>query len=781
MRSPKTGVRARLALAVCLATTAANAQAWSLVSSPTAPQPRSSAAMSADPSTGAIVLFGGSTGAALLGDTWTFAGSQWQNVATGIAPSPRSGAAIAHDRPRQRFVLFGGQNAAGARLNDTWTFDGANWAQVLPASAPSPRTRAAMCYDLPRDRMVLVGGLTASGPSSETWEWNGANWQLRTGLPLTARSGAAIAYDAASQSVTVFGGLGTAGPLADTCVLLASSWLSMSLPGPAAREGASATYDPVQSRVLLVGGRGTGSTLLTDAWSWDGTAWTSTAAPTTARADAGLAYDTRATRAVEFGGLGASGALGDTQVRFSFATAPQPLEWRRVANTGPAARTGAAMAFDSARGQTILFGGFWITAQPFPPGGSASYDTYADCWSWNGSAWSPMPLGPPARSGAAMCFDSARGRIVLFGGSRESTATSVIYRGDTWEWSGTAWSQVASSGPPAASGSAMAFDSARNVTVLFGGHRSTGPHDETWEWNGVAWARRTPPASPQALFLAAMDYDPLRGRTVLHGGLSTAALLDTTWEWDGANWTQMPGPNPPAMAGHRAHFDAQRAGVVLISQFALRTWDRISGTWVERTELQPEPRVEFASTYDATRQRLVMFGGRRLLSQQFADQQTPMPTDTWECGPGIQPLSNVAGTAIEYGTPCLAEPTRFAAFPASRPAVGRELTGIAWGLASIPVGWVALGLSDRVSVLGPLPAPLAAIGMPTCSLLQSADITLTSPGTAIASGTMSFRIAVPNDPAFLGLLVYGQAWGPSENGALPATISNAIEWRIGSH
>ena len=71
--------------------------------------------------------------------------------------------------------------------------------------------------------------------------------------------------------------------------------------------------------------------------------------------------------------------------------------------------------------------------------------------------------------------------------------------------------------------------------------------------------------------------------------------------------------------------------------------------------------------------------------------------------------------------------------------------------------------------------------MPTCSLLQSADITLTSPGTAIASGTMSFRIAVPNDPAFLGLLVYGQAWGLSENGALPATISNAIEWRIGSH
>src|SRR5262245_809753 len=67
----------------------------------------------------------------------------------------------------------------------------------------------------------------------------------------------------------------------------------------------------------------------------------------------------------------------------------------------------------------------------------------------------------PSRSSHAMAYDSARGVTVVFGG---------IYADDeTWEWSGQRWKLRASSGPSARYGHAMAYDSRRGVTVLFGG------------------------------------------------------------------------------------------------------------------------------------------------------------------------------------------------------------------------------------------------------------------------------------------------------------------------
>ncbi len=40
-------------------------------------------------------------------------------------------------------------------------------------------------------------------------------------------------------------------------------------------------------------------------------------------------------------------------------------------------------------------------------------------------------VGPSARSDAAMVFDAARSRVVLFGGAGGSAATLF---NDTWEW-----------------------------------------------------------------------------------------------------------------------------------------------------------------------------------------------------------------------------------------------------------------------------------------------------------------------------------------------------------
>src|SRR5262245_56732341 len=74
------------------------------------------------------------------------------------------------------------------------------------------------------------------------------------------------------------------------------------------------------------------------------------------------------------------------------------------------------------------------------------------------------------RNGHAMAYDSARGVTVLFGGD----LSYYNLTGETWEWDGDTWTLRATSGPTARVAHAMAYDSARGVTVLFGGYSGAG-------------------------------------------------------------------------------------------------------------------------------------------------------------------------------------------------------------------------------------------------------------------------------------------------------------------
>src|SRR5262245_20095265 len=133
------------------------------------------------------------------------------------------------------------------------------------------------------------------------------------------------------------------------------------------------------------------------------------------------------------------------------------------------ARNAHAMAYDRARGVTVLFGG----SDQTPEG---------DTWVWGGSVWTRRATGGPSpRTGHAMAYDSARGATVLFGGTANGP------NGETWEWDGNSWTLKATSGPSSRSKHAMAYDSARGVTVLFGGFDGGARSGETWEWDGHAW------------------------------------------------------------------------------------------------------------------------------------------------------------------------------------------------------------------------------------------------------------------------------------------------------
>ena len=75
----------------------------------------------------------------------------------------------------------------------------------------------------------------------------------------------------------------------------------------------------------------------------------------------------------------------------------------------------------------------------------------------------------------------------------------------------------------------MAYDSARGVTVLFGGYGAFGyPVDDTWEWDGNTWALRSA-TGPSPRRDHAMVYDSARSTVVLFGGVSLYVPKGDTW------------------------------------------------------------------------------------------------------------------------------------------------------------------------------------------------------------------------------------------------------------
>src|SRR5712671_5633695 len=225
-----------------------------------------------------------------------------------------------------------------------------------------------------------------------------------------------------------------------------------------------AAYDHVRSRLVLLSGDRT--------YECDGTNWVDRLPRTRppARGNSAMAFDPIHGRVVMFGGQasGFGNVLADTWTW-------DGVDWRPETQSGPAPRFGHAMVFDAARGKVVLFGGRWI-----------NYPT--DTWEWDGSSWQLIPTAtaPQGREAAGMAFDPQRNRTVLFGGTHY-TGTFYQTLGDTWEYVGGNWQQVASSGPPAHFDVALGYSAADGGVMLLSNGSAT---PASWRWNG-AWSLLT--------------------------------------------------------------------------------------------------------------------------------------------------------------------------------------------------------------------------------------------------------------------------------------------------
>jgi hypothetical protein len=445
----------------------------------------------------------------------------------------------------------------------------------------------------------------------------------------------------------------------------------------------------------------------------------------------------------------------------------QGLSWNQVSTSNsPIALRGHAMNYDSVQGKVVMFGG----ADNF--GGLVS-----DTWEYDGVNWTQVTTAssPSVRYLHAMIYDTARGKAVMFGGFGW-VGSSYSRLNDTWEYDGVNWTQITTaSSPSPRQDHAIAYDSARQKVVMFGGYANGYP-DETWEYDGVNWTQVTTNTTPSARDQHAMIYDTARGMVVMFGGNNfTPGFLNDTWEYDGVNWTHVAtASSPSARSYHSMAYDSVRGKVVMFGGFDSTsghindTWEYGGVNWTQvTTNTTPSARKDHTMAYDSVRGKVVMFGGQDSSGFNYLN-------DTWEFDGGTP----VIATATIYGTGCGTPPLDFA--PTSNPIVGAT-AGALISNAPTSFGGVTLGYSDTTfNGLPILPYNLTSLGMPGCHLLQSNEI-FGLPVTPVTASTLQFDTAIPYSSALLTQQFYIQAYAfaPGANASQVVT-SNGIAWTIGN-
>lgn len=258
-------------------------------------------------------------------------------------------------------------------------------------------------------------------------------------------------------------------------------------------------------------------------------------------------------------------AMGTSASAATSHSGAPAVRWiKRAPGKTPGALAYAASAYDPATKQFVVFGGW-----------NGSHFVAAT-WDWNGSSWKEIATtGPSARDGASLAYDAATKELVLFGGYR-----GTGYDGDTWVWNGQLWTKETAPGPSARDAASLVYDASTKQLLLFGGVGASGKDDgDTWVWNGEAWTKVATSPAPPARAWAQMAYDTLSNQLLLFGGYSSAEgqspSLADTWEWSGTAWRQLHvATSPPPVDGGELTYDPGLGGLLLFGGYS---WNSFAG------------------------------------------------------------------------------------------------------------------------------------------------------------------------------------------------------------
>ncbi len=257
------------------------------------------------------------------------------------------------------------------------------------------------------------------------------------------------------------------------------------------------------------------------------------------RLQAKMAFDESTGTAVLFGGRGiedpATGLTHATDETWIFVHD----QWlQQFPASRPAARSAHAMTYDSQRGRVLVFGGRRESSEL-----RGKFTLLDDLWAWKNGEWQQLETTarPPVRQSHDITYDRDRDRVILFGGYRytaDGKTIEPLY--DTWEFDGTTWTEVQATGSgPKVDKPLLAYDAARKETVLVGIDAEFKTQMYHWDAAGKSWQKNTPTTLPTCVHDGTLTYQAHTQTVVAMGGLCSTEtnLIDEVWEWDGTNWT----------------------------------------------------------------------------------------------------------------------------------------------------------------------------------------------------------------------------------------------------
>jgi hypothetical protein len=410
-----------------------------------------------------------------------------------------------------------------------------------------------------------------------------------------------------------------------------------------------------------------------------------------------------------------------------------PIFWVQRQDIGPSPRTNHGVAFDSARQRVVVFGG--------DPGGPP----LADTWTWDGSLWTQVAdTGPSPRHGLSLTDFTARQRLVLFGG-----ASGASLLGDTWTFDGTDWIQVADTGPQARSGHAVAFDPIQGFLVLFGGDNGA-PLGDTWLWGDQGWTQ-VQDVGPSPRRGHAMASAP--GGVILFGGAGAdGSGLDDTWRWDGSNWTEIAdtGPEPRVGAAMAGTSSILLFGGVSSVDPALATanrvnygdtWQFTAEGWAKVQDIGPAPRWGHGAAARSAGgvNRVVVFGGASAFGAAEDAALVPgLRNDTWEV-----PEPTAPGLPVPQGLQVESVSVEPKTLPSAIPGFTLQVTVT---MNAMPPAGTSLNVVIAVEQNGSWePAPQHGLSIPAVTFNgseTSTSFSLVSDGTFMPPGTYGVAVSI---------------------------------------
>src|SRR5438105_3716814 len=322
-----------------------------------------------------------------------------------------------------------------------------------------------------------------------------------------------------------------------------------------------------------------------------------------------MVYDPVSTHMILFGGLTAI----DSGTRRAYHL-DDTWEWtgsrwiQRFPKHSPVARAAQAMVYDSARSRIVMFGG------------RSDATDLNETWIYSNSDWTQFnpPNSPSARALPGAAYDSVRDRIVLFGGTQTSADGKTITPiHDTWEFDGTTWKQIGGEGPAVAK-PLLVYDAARNQVIMLGLDSSAATLMYAYDPTAGAWNQVKPATLPPCVNEGMIAYQDATQTVVYTGGVCTTSTgTDETFEWDGTTWNKITllATAVEVFGGAMAYDQNKQiatlfGGSPTVGLPVSDTWIYGSGTWIAVSDFtRPGPRSLFSFTTDPVNNTIWMFGG----------------------------------------------------------------------------------------------------------------------------------------------------------------------------